>query len=101
VSGVLTLPPELTHVAASDFSLGLNQAVLSQPDGVVVDASALKKFDSSALAVLIECRRQALVAGKAFSVYGMPERLRHLANLYGVEELIPPSADAGAGVSMA
>lgn len=92
----MTLPPELTHLAASDFSLGLNQAVLSQPDGVVVDASALKKFDSSALAVLIECRRQALVAGKAFSVYGVPERLRHLANLYGVEELIPSSAAAGA-----
>lgn len=98
---VLTLPPELTHVAASDFSLGLNQAVLSEPDGVVVDASALKKFDSSALAVLIECRRQALVAGKAFSVYGAPARLRHLASLYGVEQLIPSSAAAAAAVNRA
>lgn len=98
---MLTLPPELTHLAASDFSVGLNQAVLSQPDGVVVDASALKKFDSSALAVLIECRRQALAAGKAFSVYGVPERLRHLANLYGVAELIPSSTDAGVAAAVA
>jgi hypothetical protein len=51
--------------------------------------SALKEFDSSALAVLLECRREALAAGKDFSVTGLPPRLRQLAGLYGVAELIP------------
>lgn len=101
MSPVLTLPPVLTHLAASDVSHGLKQAVLSEPDEVVVDARALKKFDSSALAVLIECRRQALAAGKAFSVYGVPERLLQLASLYGVVELIPVSTAAGAAADMA
>jgi phospholipid transport system transporter-binding protein len=39
--------------------------------------------------VLLECRREALAAGKDFSVTGLPPRLRQLAGLYGVAELIP------------
>jgi phospholipid transport system transporter-binding protein len=86
---VLTLPPVLTHAEAAGFVLGLKQAVLSQPDEVVADAGALKAFDSSALAVLLECRREALATGKNFAVAGLPPRLRQLAGLYGVAELIP------------
>jgi len=89
---VLTLPAVLTHAVAAEFVPGLRQAVRSQPAAVVADASALQEFDSSALAVLLECRREALAAGKAFSVRGVPARLRQLAGLYGVAELIPATA---------
>lgn len=89
---MLTLPPVLTHAVAAGFARGLAQAVQSEPDAVVADASALKQFDSSALAVLLECHRQALAAGKSFSVRGVPERLRELAGLYGVAELIPATS---------
>ena len=91
---MVILPAVLTHAVAAGFACGLTQAVLAQTAGVVADASALQQFDSSALAVLIECRRQALAAGKAFAVQGAPERLRQLASLYGVEGLIPDSAAA-------
>ena len=93
---MLTLPPVLTHAASAAFARGLPQAVQSQPTEVVADASALRQFDSSALAVLLECRRQALAAGKAFSVRSAPARLRELASLYGVEALIPATASATA-----
>lgn len=93
---MLTLPPVLTHAEAAGFARGLKQAVLSQPAGVVADAGALKEFDSSALAVLLECRREALAAGKAFSVTGLPARLRQLAGLYGVAELVPATATSAA-----
>ncbi|MDR2128306.1 MAG: STAS domain-containing protein [Burkholderiaceae bacterium] len=63
---------------------------------IVVDASALEKFDSSALAVLLECRRDGLAVGKTFAVQGMPPRLRDLAILYGVASLLPPPAAATA-----
>ena len=86
---MLTLPSVLTHAVAAEFALGLKSAVRQQPAAVVADASALQEFDSSALAVLLECRREALAAGKAFSVRGLPARLRQLAGLYGVAELIP------------
>ena len=64
----------------------------SQPAEVVADASALIEFDSSALAILLECRREALAADKLFSVQAAPPRLRQLAGLYGVADLIPATA---------
>jgi phospholipid transport system transporter-binding protein len=88
---VLTLPASLTHESAADLSRTLKQAVLAQPADVVADASALAEFDSSALAILLECRREALAAGKSFSVRAAPPRLQQLAGLYGVADLIPPS----------
>ncbi|MGH8804807.1 MAG: STAS domain-containing protein [Polaromonas sp.] len=91
---MLALPAVLTHAVAAGFARGLKPAVLAQPAEVVADARALQEFDSSALAVLLECRREALAAGKAFSVQGAPARLRQLASLYGVAELIPSTATA-------
>ena len=89
---MLKLHAALTHESAADFSQTLRQAVLSQPAEVVADASALTEFDSSALAILLECRREALAAGKSFSVRAAPPRLRQLAGLYGVADLIPATA---------
>lgn len=59
------------------------------PGEVVVDASALSQFDSSALAILLECRRLALAAGKGFSVQGASGQLMQLADVYGVATLVP------------
>jgi phospholipid transport system transporter-binding protein len=39
--------------------------------------------------VLLECRREALSHGKTLSVTRLPPRLRELASLYGVGELLP------------
>ncbi len=86
---MLTLPSIMTHDLAAGFALSLPDAVRAQPAMVVADASALTEFDSSALAILLECRRESLAAGKEFSVQGLPARLRQLAGLYGVAELIP------------
>ena len=88
---MLKLPAALMHESAADFAQTLRPAVLLQPAEVVADASALTEFDSSALAVLLECRREALAAGKSFSVQAAPPRLRQLAGLYGVADLIPVS----------
>ena len=90
---MLTLPSTLTHEAAPAFVQSLAPLVQAQPAGVVADAGALRKFDSSALAVLLECRRQALAAGKTFSVHGLPASLRQLAGLYGIAELVPETAE--------
>lgn len=90
---MLTLPSTLTHEAAPAFVQSLAPLVQAQPAEVVADAGSLRKFDSSALAVLLECRRQALAAGKTFSVHGLPASLRQLAGLYGIAELVPETAD--------
>lgn len=95
---MLKLPAVLTHAIASKFFSTLNGEVLSAPTAVVVDAGGLQQFDSSALAILLACRRQALAAGKTFAVLGAPERLLQLAGVYGVAQLFP-SAEAVLPVS--
>ena len=87
---MLVLPPELTHRQARATLEQLLQALPAAPGGAVqVDARALRVFDSSALAVLLECRRAALAAGRGFAVKGLPEALAGMAGLYGVAELLP------------
>ena len=89
----LPLPVSLTHEQAVPAVLALKAGIGAQtgPD-VVADAGALEAFDSSALAVLLACRREAIAAGKTFSVRGLPPRLRQLAGLYGVEALLPAAS---------
>ena len=87
---MLVLPAELTHRQASDALRMLLQALKAQREPqVVVDAGALTTFDTSALAVLLECRRTALFDGRGFMVKALPPALASLAGLYGVQELLP------------
>lgn len=87
---MLVLPQELMLAQAVACQRMLSQALRAeQGTNVVVDAGALQRFDSSALAVLLDCRRDALAQGKTLSVASMPARLANLARLYGVAELLP------------
>ena len=84
---MLQLPADLTHGSVPGFLQKLPGYVAAET-AVVVDVSALSTFDSSAIAALLECRRQALAAGKTFAAQGLSERLLQLAGLYGVEQLL-------------
>ena len=84
---MLKIPAVLTLGDARASLAGL-MATLQELPPVVADASALTRFDSSALAVLLACRRASLEKGMAFSVHGSSGRLRRLAGLYGVGELL-------------
>lgn len=87
---MLALPKELTRSQASACLALLLQGLHTESDTeAVVDASALNHFDSAALAVLLEFRRESLASGKRFSVRGLPDRLAALATLYGIIELLP------------
>ena len=86
---MLVLPPELTHRQATACLHMLKQGLRVHRDStVVVDAHALTVFDTSALAVLLECRREALSEGKQCAVQGMPAGLAGMAGLYGVDALL-------------
>ena len=85
---MLSLPALLTQPQALETARGLKTQVASQATAVVLDAGALSQFDSSALAVMLACRREALSAGKTFAVAGLPPKLAQLASLYGVAELL-------------
>ena len=86
---VLRLPAVLMHAEASACRVHLVQAMAATQDRVVLlDASALQEFDSSALAVLLACRREAQRLGRSLQVQGLSERLCELATLYGVLDLL-------------
>ena len=87
---MLVLPPELTHRQASACLRLLLQGLQAlQGPRLVVDAGPLAVFDSAALAVLLECRREALTRGKEFAVKGLPAGLASMAGMYGVDGLLP------------
>ena len=90
-AAMLVLPPELTQAQAGACLRMLMQGLqVHRAPAVVVDATSLARFDTSALAVLLECRREALAVGKTFSVRGLPAALRGMAGLYGVGTLLAP-----------
>ncbi len=87
---MFVLPSELTHTQARACLQMLVQGLRQhKAPAVVVDASALQHFDSSALAVLLEFRRECLAMGQPFSIQGLAPKLAELAALYGIAELLP------------
>lgn len=103
---MLLLPATVTSREANDARRLLTQALKDEKnaDSVIVDASNLKQFDSSALAVLLECQRAADAWGKPFELRNAPSKLDALARLYGVDALLtraPTQQASGAAASAA
>jgi phospholipid transport system transporter-binding protein len=85
----LALPSLLTHDQAAACAQTLAAGIRAEISAkVVIDASALERFDSSALAVLLQCRREAVALGKDLTIGGLPAKLSELAGLYGIQTLI-------------
>jgi phospholipid transport system transporter-binding protein len=63
------------------------------PDRLTIDFAAITAVDSSAVALLLEWRREAARAGKELRFVNLPANLLALAELYGVSALIQPCRD--------
>ena len=86
---MLVLPPELTQSEAMASLAALSKGLREHAEReVVLDAMPLTRFDSAALAVLLELQRQAATLGKQLLIRGLPGRLSDLAALYGIAELL-------------
>lgn len=83
----LALPERVTHAQARGVADGLIAVARTQPGPMVLDASALRVFDTSALAVILACQRAALARDTSLVVLGLPERAQALARVYGVAAL--------------
>lgn len=60
---------------------------------VIVDLAGVTSADSSALSLLLEWRRRLGSVGRQITFTNMGHNLRSLADLYGVVDLIPGTAD--------
>jgi len=82
---LLSGPVKLGNVAQL-----LEEGRLHLAEGVAtVDLSEVTELDSSALALLLAWLREAKAAGRALAFANLPEALRTIARLYGVEDLLP------------
>lgn len=96
---MLLLPEALTLAEARDTLRLLKVSLEREAEPLlVIDGAQLQRFDSSALAVLLECRRLAQAWGKRFELQALPPKLVELARLYGMDGLLglAPAADAPA-----
>ena len=89
----LVLPADIRHGNAAASLSQLQAQIRNSPNAEVeVEAGQLANFDSSALAVLLGCRREAESLTKTLKFKQFPTKLRELAKLYGVSELLVESA---------
>ncbi|MDO9598113.1 MAG: STAS domain-containing protein [Azoarcus sp.] len=58
----------------------------------ILDLTAIGEADSAALALLLEWLRRTHERGGSFIVRGLPPGLRSLADLYGLDEVLPVGA---------
>ncbi|MBN8509952.1 MAG: STAS domain-containing protein, partial [Burkholderiales bacterium] len=65
------LPARLTMAEAA-AALAALQAVPASGERLRIDASALAEFDSAALALLLQARRDAQARGRGFELHGAP-----------------------------
>ncbi len=85
VAEVFAFPARLTHPEAMGVLAALTAAMAAGCRRI--DLGALSEFDSTALAVLLAARRAA--QGQAQPVFlKVPDKLRRLASLYGLDGLV-------------
>jgi len=63
---------------------------LPAPTDGIVDFRGLLQADSAALAVMIALKRRALSEGRTLTLASVPDSLKSLAIVYGVDKLIEP-----------
>lgn len=81
VSGSLTIPQ-----ASSLLAQGAGYAATRD---ALFDLAGVGHVDSSGIAVILGWMRAAQKAGRTMTVANAPAALRSIAQLYGVEEILP------------
>jgi phospholipid transport system transporter-binding protein len=64
------------------------EGLLNLPNLKMIDCSALNDFDSTVLTVLLSWQKKLQADGHSLSVQNPPEKLKVLANVYGVCALL-------------
>ena len=80
-----------TNVVAVTDLLG-NDILSSSGKVAVLDFTGVTEVDSAAVALALECLREARRRKLALSLANLPEAMLHLAQLYAVSELLQPEA---------
>lgn len=90
---MLVLPKVITHHEAAACLKVFLQNIDRLDGPVEADASQLQRFDSSVIALLLQCRRHAAAQGKYFFVTSLPAAVLGLAQVYGIKSLLTDDRD--------
>ena len=74
-------------IASVTALLAQSRALLA-PGVAVLDFKGVTELDSAAVALALECLREARRQGISLSLANLPEAMQHLADLYAVSELL-------------
>jgi anti-anti-sigma factor len=80
---------EFDMTGTARFGASVSEALATDPPSITVEARGLTFIDSSGLAALIRAREAADEAGVAFRVDEPSPPLRRIAEVHGVEDLVP------------
>ncbi len=87
MGNIHTIQGELTIYTAT---VQLEECFSALTNGInILDFSGVHDLDSAALALILVCRREAERLQKPLQCINLPENLKNLATLYGVENYIP------------
>jgi phospholipid transport system transporter-binding protein len=81
IAGPLTMDTVAAVLAAS--------RAIALPQTGVVELAQVDRFDSAGLSLLLSWTRRAAVEGRPLRFGRAPESMRSLAELYGVEDMLP------------
>lgn len=87
--GRFALQGPVTFATAGALLAAGNELFAAAPDATV-DLSAVTRVDSAALALLLEWLRRAEHDGSTVRFQAIPDRLRSIARLTGVDVILEP-----------
>lgn len=82
--GLCRLGGDVTLETVPELLHKVRQLIRSGVD--TLDCSEVKNVDSSALGLLLACKREAMAAQSSMKFTGLPPSLLNLASLYGVAD---------------
>lgn len=95
----MRLPADATLEHAPALAMAMSQDLAGSQGRWQIDASGVTAIDSSTLALLLQAKRLAEVAGREIEIVGAPAKLGELARLYGIDSLLPLSETSDASAS--
>ncbi|HUR42207.1 MAG TPA: STAS domain-containing protein [Verrucomicrobiae bacterium] len=84
----LSLAGELTFARARELLDGSRSQVSQGQGPMEIDLSGVTRVDSAGLALLLELARAARAAGRELRCTRAPEKLRRLADFFGLTPLL-------------
>jgi anti-anti-sigma factor len=85
----ITVDGDLDFHSAGELRVALPAIILMPGQQLLIDLRSLAFFDSTGITSLIAARNRALACGATIALIAIPDRVRRLFELAGLQELFP------------